>query len=83
MTAVDFPHLVRGVALVAASQKAISEEVRRWNAIGSDPTRPIEERRKYIQMVFFAPGNDPTPYLTGVCTRWHTRRPQDSGLGPQ
>ena len=46
MTAVDFPHLVRGVALVAASQKAISEEVRGWNAIGSDPTRPMEERRK-------------------------------------
>ena len=65
MTAVDFPHLVRGVALVAASQKNISEEVRRWNAMGSDPTRPLEERRKYIQMVFFAPGNDPTPYLTG------------------
>ena len=65
MTASDFPHLVRGVALVAASQKNISEEVRRWNAIGSDPTRPLEERRKYIQMVFFAPGNDPTPYLTG------------------
>ncbi len=65
MTAVDFPHLVRGVALVAASQKNISEEVRRWNAIGSDPTRPLDERRKYIQMVFFAPGNDPTPYLTG------------------
>jgi pimeloyl-ACP methyl ester carboxylesterase len=65
MTAVDFPRLVRGVALVAASQKNISEEVRRWNAIGSDPTRPLEERRKYIQMVFFAPGNDPTPYLTG------------------
>ena len=65
MTAVDFPHLVRGVALVAASQKNISEEVRRWNAIGSDPARPLEERRKYIQMVFFASGNDPTPYLTG------------------
>ena len=65
MTASDYPHLVRGVALVAASQKNISEEVRRWNAIGSDPTRPLEERRKYIQMVFFAPGNDPTPYLTG------------------
>ena len=65
MTASDFPHLVRGVALVAASQKNISEEVRRWNAIGSDPTRPLDERRKYIQMVFFAPGNDPTPYLTG------------------
>jgi pimeloyl-ACP methyl ester carboxylesterase len=65
MTAADFPHLVRGVALVAASQKNISEEVRRWNAIGSDPTRPVEERRKYVQMVFFAPGSDPTPYLTG------------------
>jgi pimeloyl-ACP methyl ester carboxylesterase len=76
MTAVDFPHLVRGVALVAASQKAISEEVRRWNAIGSDPTRPIEERRKYIQMVFFAPGNDPTPYLTGFSPE--VRRMQDA-----
>jgi len=76
MTAVDCPHLVRGVALVAASQKAISEEVRRWNAIGADPTRPLEERRKYIQMVFFAPGNDPTPYLTGFNPE--VRRMQDA-----
>jgi hypothetical protein len=32
---IDFPRLVRGVALVAASQKNISEEVRWWNAINA------------------------------------------------
>ena len=65
MTAVDFPRLVWGVALVAASQKNMDPEVRRWNAIASDPARPDAERLKYLQLVFFAPGHDPGIWLTG------------------
>jgi len=65
MTAVDYPWLVRGVALVAASQKNMDPEVRRWNAIASDPTRPDAERLKYLRLVFFAPGHDPRIWLTG------------------
>ena len=75
MTAVDFPRLVRGVALVAATQKNMDPEVRRWNAIASDPTRPEAERLKYLQLVFFAPGHDPAIWLTGF--QPDVRRSQD------
>jgi pimeloyl-ACP methyl ester carboxylesterase len=65
MTAKDFPAQVRGVALVAASQKNIDPKVRAWLAIATDPKQPEQERIKHLQLVFFAPGHDPRPWLTG------------------
>ena len=65
MTAVDFPKLVRGVALVAAAQKNIDPQVRRWLAIATDARQPESERVKYLQLVFFAPGHDPRIWLMG------------------
>ena len=64
-TAVDFPKLVRGVALIAAAQKNIDPQVRRWLAIATDARQPEAERVKYLQMVFFAPGHDSRIWLTG------------------
>jgi pimeloyl-ACP methyl ester carboxylesterase len=71
MTAVDYPDLVRGVVIVAAAAKAypngfaaakeLSESVRK----AGDSRLPDEERLKYLRMAFFAPGNDPTPWLAG------------------
>ena len=71
MTAVDYPDLVRGVAIVAAAAKAypngfagakeLSEAVRK----AGDSKLPDAERLKYLQMAFFAPGNDPSVWLTG------------------
>jgi pimeloyl-ACP methyl ester carboxylesterase len=64
MTAVDYPQLVRGVAIVAAAAKAypagfagakdLSEAVRK----SGDPTLPDAERLNYLRLAFFAPGND-------------------------
>jgi pimeloyl-ACP methyl ester carboxylesterase len=65
MTAVDFPKLVRGVALIGAAEKNPDPEVRRAVAIATDPTQPEEERLKHLRFVFFAPGNDPRIWLTG------------------
>jgi len=65
MTAVDFPKLVRGVALIAAARKNIDPEVRRWLAIATDSKQPEAERLQYLQKVFFAPGHDPRIWLTG------------------
>ncbi len=65
MTAVDFPKLVKGVALIAAAQKNIDPRVRRWLAIATDARQPEAERVKYLQMVFFAPGHDSRIWLTG------------------
>jgi pimeloyl-ACP methyl ester carboxylesterase len=70
-TAVDYPDLVRGVVIVAAAAKAypngfegakeLSEAVRK----AGDGRLPDEERLKYLQMAFFASGNDPSVWLTG------------------
>ena len=59
MTAVDFPNQVRAVVLVAAAQKNIDPEVRRWLGIATDGSQPESERLKYLEKVFFAPGHDP------------------------
>ncbi len=65
MTAVDFPKLARGVILIGASQKTPDPEVQRSVAIASDPSEPAAERLKHLKLVFFAPGNDATPWLEG------------------
>jgi len=65
MTAVDFPDTVRAVVLLAASQKNIDPQIRRWLAIATDPAQPEAERIKHLQLVFFAPGHDPRIWLTG------------------
>jgi pimeloyl-ACP methyl ester carboxylesterase len=73
MTAVDYPHLVRGVVIVAAAAKAypagfagakeLSEAVRK----AGDTSLPDAERLRYLQKAFFAPGHDASVWLKG----WH------------
>jgi pimeloyl-ACP methyl ester carboxylesterase len=65
MTAVDFPSVVRGVALIGASEKNPDPEVRKAVALATDPTQPEAERLKHLRFVFFAPGNDARIWLTG------------------
>jgi pimeloyl-ACP methyl ester carboxylesterase len=65
MTAVDFPKLVRGVILIGAAQKMPDPAVQQSVAIASDPSQPEAERLKHLKIVFFAPGNDARPWLTG------------------
>jgi pimeloyl-ACP methyl ester carboxylesterase len=65
MTAVDFPKVVRGVALIGAGQKAPNPEARRSVTIATDPSQPEAERLKHLKILFFYPGNDPTSWLTG------------------
>jgi pimeloyl-ACP methyl ester carboxylesterase len=65
MTAVDYPQLVRAVILIGAAQKNPDPAVQRAVAIASDPTQPEADRLKNLTLVFFAPGNDPTPWLSG------------------
>jgi pimeloyl-ACP methyl ester carboxylesterase len=69
MLATARPELVRGVSLIAAnvghapSTPPIREAIRNSanNALAD------EERLKALRFAFFAPGNDPTPWLKG----WH------------
>jgi len=69
MLAVDRPELVRAVALVAAnvghapSPPAIRDAIK----ASANLSLPDAERLKALQFAFFAPGNDPRPWLAG----WH------------
>ena len=73
MTAVDHPELVRGVVMVAAAAKAypagfagakeLSQAVRK----SGDPALSDRDRLQYLQLAFFAPGNDASVWLQG----WH------------
>jgi pimeloyl-ACP methyl ester carboxylesterase len=69
MLATDRPELVRGVSLIAAnvghapSTPPIREAIRN----SANNALPDEERLKALRFAFFAPGNDPTPWLKG----WH------------
>ena len=71
MAAVDYPKLVRGIVIVAAAAKAyptgfegakeLSEAVKK----AGETKLPDEERLKYLQTAFFAPGNDASVWLKG------------------
>jgi pimeloyl-ACP methyl ester carboxylesterase len=69
MLATDRPELVRAVALVAANIGKAPSPPRMRAAIraSADPSLPDAERIKALQYAFFAPGNDPRPWLEG----WH------------
>jgi pimeloyl-ACP methyl ester carboxylesterase len=68
MLATDRPDLVRGISLIAAnvghapSTPPIREAIRN----SANPALP-DERLKALRFAFFAPGNDPRPWLEG----WH------------
>jgi pimeloyl-ACP methyl ester carboxylesterase len=74
MLATDHPELVRGVVMAAASagkvppgttEKPISPAVREAIDKSGDLSLPDAERLQYLQRAFFAPGHDPSVWLTG------------------
>jgi pimeloyl-ACP methyl ester carboxylesterase len=69
MLATDRPDLVRAVSLVAANVGRAPSPPRVREAIkkSADPSLPDAERLEALRFAFFAPGNDPRPWLEG----WH------------
>jgi pimeloyl-ACP methyl ester carboxylesterase len=67
MTAVDHPQLVRGVVIAAAAARQYASGLTVAVTKAGDPTLPDKERLDALRFAFFAPGNDPTVWLTG----WH------------
>lgn len=71
-TAADFPELVRGVALLAASagkapegKPSIPADILESVYQSGNLELSDEERLEHLQRAFFAPGNDPSVWLTG------------------
>jgi len=67
MTAVDYPALVRGVVIAAAAAKTFPPELSAAVTQAGDPALPVDQRLEALRFGFFAPGNDPSVWLTG----WH------------
>lgn len=70
--ATGWPELVRGVALVAASagktpdgRSPYAADVLHAVYHSGNMELPEEERRRHLKLAFFAPGNDPSPWLSG------------------
>ena len=78
MLATDRPDLVRGVVLAAASagkvpagvhELPIPPEVTDAINKSADTSLPDADRLRYMKLAFFAPGNDPSVWLSG----WHPK----------
>lgn len=67
MTAVDYPALVRGVAIAAAASKQYDLGLRADIDKAGDASLPEGDRLAALRRAFFAPGHDPRPWLSG----WH------------
>lgn len=67
VTDLDHPPLVRGVVVIAGAARSIPPALPAALDIAADATRPEAERLASLRLAFFAPGNDPTAWLTG----WH------------
>ena len=59
------PELVRAVILAAASTQAPPPEINGAPFRAGDPTLPEEERLAALRLAFFAPGHDPSIWLSG------------------
>jgi pimeloyl-ACP methyl ester carboxylesterase len=67
MTATDYPELVRGVVIAAAAAKSFPAELSAAVTHAGDLALSDEQRLAALRLGFFAPGNDPSVWLTG----WH------------
>jgi pimeloyl-ACP methyl ester carboxylesterase len=65
--AADHPEQVRGVILAAAAAKTASPALREELAKCIDTSLPDPVRLAALQVAFFAPGHDPSPWLNN----WH------------
>lgn len=67
LLATDRPDLVKAVSLIAANvgHAPSPPKVRAAIRNSANPELPAEERLEALRFAFFAPGNDPTPWLEG------------------
>lgn len=67
VTDLDHPRCVRGVVVMAAAARVFPPGLSAALDAAADPARSDEERLAHLRHAFFAPGNDPRPWLQG----WH------------
>lgn len=67
VTDLEHPARVRGVVVMAGAARTFPSGVAESLEFAADASRPESERLHHLRLGFFAPGNDPSPWLTG----WH------------
>lgn len=67
MVATVFPDRVKGIVVAAAAAKTYPARLSQAVSDAGDVTLPDDVRLAALRLAFFAPGNDPRPWLTG----WH------------
>lgn len=67
VTDLDHPELLRGVVVLAGAARTFPPGLSQALDTAADPARARAERLACLRQAFFAPGNDPTPWLEG----WH------------
>jgi pimeloyl-ACP methyl ester carboxylesterase len=67
VTDLEHPERVRGVVVMAGAARTFPPGVAQSLEFAADASRPESERLHHLRLGFFAPGNDPSPWLGG----WH------------
>jgi pimeloyl-ACP methyl ester carboxylesterase len=67
MTAVDYPAMVRGVVIAAAAARQYDPKLTAEIDKASNASLPDSVRLAALRVAFFAPGSDPSGWLSG----WH------------
>ena len=65
MVTTDHPDLVKAVVLAAAEASRVPEDVGKAPFIASDAALPEEQRLAALRQALFAPGHDPSVWLSG------------------
>lgn len=60
-----YPDKVRAVVMAAAAARSFPAGMAEALELASDPAQPESLRLEQLQRAFFAPGNDPAPWLEG------------------
>lgn len=65
MVAVDHPAVVRGIVLAAAAASSYAPDIAATPSRAGNLALPEADRLAALRLGFFAPGHDPTPWLSG------------------
>ncbi len=79
MVATAFPEVVKGIVVAASAARTYSPHLSQAVSEAGDLTLPEDVRLAALRLAFFAPTNDPRPWLTG----WHphVQAPQREARG--
>ncbi len=83
VTDLDYPAAVRGVAMLGAGARTFPAGLTQDLDLAADVKQSRADRLAALQRAFFAPGNDPTPWLEGWHPEWRDIYREASATPPK